>query len=155
MLEMDGQRLCGTVVMLVASLLITGTTAGGPGDEDPELTGFEQQDASVVIVENSGPVWEQPWVIEESPLFRIGDLSGQPEYELYRVSGAVRLSDGRLVIGNSGTSELRWYSETGEFIRSAGGAGEGPGEFSLLSVIIPIGGDSIAVGDPRLRRLSI
>ena len=152
---MDGQRLCGTVVMLVASLLITGTTACGPGDEDPEPTGFEQQDANVVIVENSGPVWERPWVIEESPVFRVGDLSGQPEYELYRVSGAVRLSDGRLVIGNSGTSELRWYSETGEFIRSAGGAGEGPGEFSRLSVIIAIGGDSIAVGDPRLGRLSI
>ena len=100
-------------------------------------------------------MWEQPWAIEESPLFRIGDLSGQPEYELYRVSGAVRLSDGRLVIGNSGTSELRWYSETSEFIRSSGGAGEGPGEFSLLSAVFPVGGDSIAVGDPRLRRLSI
>ncbi len=139
-------------------LAVLGLAAGATScsrDEAPQVQMAVRDSVGVHIVENTAPAWERPWVIADSPLFRVGDVSGQPEYELFRVTSAVRLSDGRLVIGNSGTSEVRWYSETGAFIRSAGRSGQGPGEFSLLSVVIPIGGDSIAVGDPRLRRLSI
>jgi len=139
-------------------LAVLGLAAGATScsrDEAPQVQMAVRDSVGVHIVENTAPAWERPWVITDSPLFRVGDVSGQPEYELFRVTSAVRLSDGRLVIGNSGTSEVRWYSETGAFIRSAGRSGQGPGEFSLLSVVFPIGGDSIAVGDPRLRRLSI
>lgn len=124
-----------------------------PSSSDPAYV--VRDSAGVRIVESTAPTWEQPWVTEEAPLFRVGDVPGQPEYELYRVSDAVRLSDGRLVIANSGTGEMRWYSESGEFLRSSGGIGEGPGEFNILSRVVPMVGDSLAAGDLRLRRLSV
>ena len=111
--------------------------------------------AGIRIVESTEPAEDRPWVISDSPLFQVGNVSGRPEYELYRVRGALRLSDGSIVIANSGTGELRWYSLTGEFLHSAGGTGEGPGEFLALASVFHLADDSTAAWDRRLRRLSI
>ena len=111
--------------------------------------------AVVPVVDNREPVWERSWTVDPAPLFRIGDESGRPEYELFRVSSAFLLSDGRLVIANAGTNEIRYYDDTGAFIRSVGGEGDGPGELRTPFILIPLAADSIAVGDLRLARLSI
>ncbi len=144
----------------LAILMILGLTGGlsacenaVPGEGSPS---FQTRDsANVVIVENSRPAGDQPWLIEETPTFSIGGASVDPAYQLWRVGGAVRLADGTIVIANRGTSELRWYSDTGEFIRSAGRQGQGPGEFEALSGMFLIAGDSVAATDVIQRRLSI
>ena len=56
--------------------------------------------------------------------------------------GAIRLSDGRIVIANRMTHEIRYFDSTGTWIRSSGRKGQGPGEFSDPFYIQPLRGDT-------------
>lgn len=46
---------------------------------------------------------------------------------------ALRLEDGRIVISNAGTGELRFYDHEGTHLWNAGRHGQGPGEFGEFS----------------------
>ena len=73
----------------------------------------------------------------------------------FRLSGdGITAHSGGLVVVNAGT-ELRFYSPTGALLKAAGGRGSGPGEFQIVSWLQRIPGDSIAVYDGRLRRVSV
>ena len=96
---------------------------------------------------------EAPWTIVDPPDLRIGAGSDDPSRRLYRVAGAVRLSDGTLVIAEGGLSELRWFGRDGGHLRTTRGT-EGPNALVLLAGIFLLGGDSIAVLDRRFRRIS-
>jgi hypothetical protein len=61
------------------------------------------------------------------------------------VNGVRRLSDGRIVVANGGSAQLRFYSEHGEFLTSAGRRGRGPGEFSYLASLLRITNDTLIV----------
>jgi hypothetical protein len=132
-------------------------TTGCAYDAAPDASvAFEVRDsAGISIVLSHRPSLAGAWTVDDSATLRIGHEPGRPEYELYRVTGAIQLSDGRLVIGNAGTSEIRWYSESGAFLRASGGEGDGPGEFRYMERIIPLPGDSIAAGDYALNRFSV
>ncbi len=64
------------------------------------------------------------------------------------------MPDGRIVVANNGTLELRFYDETGELVSRAGGQGGGPGEFLSLELISRFGPDSLLVVDIRSHRVS-
>lgn len=87
-------------------------------------------------------------------LLSIGEAGG-PEYEFFRVSDAFALRDGRVVVLNSGTEEVRVFSSDGTFIESFGGAGQGPGEFSNATRMFLSIGDSIIVWDDGNVRASV
>jgi hypothetical protein len=89
------------------------------------------------------------------PSFDVGRAEGAPGHELYRVTGAVRLADGRVVVANSGTSQLRFFDSTGRYLSSAGRRGGGPGEFTGNLKLLPYQGDSLLVWDARLLRFSL
>ena len=50
------------------------------------------------------------------PVIDIG-RGNTEEDQLYRVGGAVRLTDGRIAIANTGTGEIRFYSSDGALLR--------------------------------------
>ena len=56
---------------------------------------------------------------------------------------ATILADGRIVVANGGSGELRFFDSTGSHLASRGGQGEGPGEFLQLRSLEPWPGDSI------------
>ena len=87
--------------------------------------------AGIRIVENSTGQWESKdqWYLGSAPLIDIGGETGDPNSELYRVVGALRLDDGRIVIANGGSHQLRFYDPSGGYVGAAGGRGDGPGEF--------------------------
>lgn len=85
----------------------------------------------------------------------IGTADGPEAYALAQVAGAVQLSDGRIVIANGATNELRFYDEEGGFLRSVGRSGDGPGEFRNLDYLDVLPGDTMIVYDQRLRRTSV
>lgn len=89
-----------------------------------------------------------------APAFTVGEMEGTPEEELYGVSQAFFLSDGSLVAVNQGSRELRFFDERGRFSHAAGRTGEGPGEFSFPRLAARIHGDTIAVWDAALHRVS-
>ncbi len=128
--------------------------AGGEADSE---TYTARDSAGIRIVENVAPVWREgdEWHLSEQPVRDIGGQEGDPDYELYRVSNAVRLTDGRIAVANSGTNEIRYYDASGAFLLDAGGEGEGPGEFSFVSWVSRYRGDSIAAYDMRLMRVSV
>lgn len=99
-----------------------------------------------------GPI--ERWTVEPEPIVTIGTVDGPPEAQLFESHSAQLLSDGTIVIANSGTFELRFHDEQGRFVRSAGTEGDGPGEFRSLTSVWRMRGDTIVVWDSALKRLS-
>jgi len=72
------------------------------------------------------------WTVSEVASVEIGGEDPRPAYQMFRVSAAFRLADGTIVVANAGTLELRYYSPEGVHLATAGGRGQGPGEFRAL-----------------------
>jgi hypothetical protein len=87
------------------------------------------------------------WVVDSVPRVRIGQTDGPPEYLFGKVVGAVRLNDGRIVIADGQTNQLRFFDSAGVFIETTGRRGQGPGEFENFSSLFLTVGDSIVVTD--------
>jgi len=94
------------------------------------------------------------WRLAAEPLLEIGVVDGDPAYQLHQVSGATLLDDGRIALVNSGSSQLRIYDAQGTLTAQHGRKGSGPGEFQVPGRVYVIG-DTIAVFDQRLRRMSL
>ncbi len=119
------------------SLLVTSSLAcGGPGDDAGVVT--VRDSAGIRIVENTTPQWQEGerWRLSPEPVVDIGG-GDREEDQLFRVVGALRLSDDRIVVANGGTNEIRFYGPGGAFLSASGGEGEGPGEFRRLSAVAP------------------
>lgn len=70
--------------------------------------------------------------VSAEPILQIGLAEG-PEQQMFSgVVGVVRLQDGRIVVADGGSSQLRFFDADGQFLRTAGGEGQGPGEFEYL-----------------------
>jgi hypothetical protein len=94
------------------------------------------------------------WTAAAAPLLHVG-TGNAPGHELDRVYGGVLLPDGGVVIGNSGTGELRFFDRSGALTRTAGRKGRGPGEFQAVSWLRPYRGDSLLAFDLSLQRFSV
>jgi hypothetical protein len=140
-----------------SAVFLLAVVAGCSGAETVPSTFAVRDSAGVTIVESSGPAWQpqEGWRLSAAPLLTIGAVEGDEEYLLVRPWSSVRLADGAIVVANNGTQELRWYDTSGRFLKSAGGRGEGPGEFIGLWSIIALGEDSIVAHDERLARIAI
>ncbi len=137
-----------SILIAIATLV-----ACSPDGTIPAVT--VRDSAGVRIVENPESAPALDWVLDDEPALDIGGSDLGEDYELYGVRSAARLSDGRIVIANGGTHELRFYSSHGVFLRSAGREGEGPGEFSRMGWMQHLGGDSLFVYDYDLRRIAV
>ena len=102
--------------------------------------------AGIQVVENPAPPADSRlgWRIGPEPTVSIGTREGEEAYQLYIVRDAMMLPDGRIIVANGGTGELRIFGALGTHLASWGGEGEGPGEFDNLWQIEPWPGDSIA-----------
>lgn len=140
--------------MAAAAIVLAAT--GGCGD-DGAANAIVRDSAGVRIVESRGPAWDdaRAWRLSPEPVVSIGAVDAEPEYQLFGVRAVTRLSDGTIVVANSGSHEIRWYDPRGRFLRSAGGEGSGPGEFTALGWLAALPGDSVVAFDGRLLRLSL
>lgn len=94
------------------------------------------------------------WSLSSTPSIRIGTLDGPPEYQFDRVAYAGHLSDGRYIIVDGGSLDVRWFAADGSFQARAGGRGEGPGEFRRVAAAAISAGDSTVLFDPSNGRMS-
>lgn len=137
----------------LAALVLAGCGAG-----EPVASGAVVRDsAGVAIVENASPEWRrgEEWRLAAAPEVEIGVVEGESAYQLHDVVDAARLSDGRIVVLNAGTHELRYYDAEGRHLVSVGGEGGGPGEFRRPSHLFRLPGDSLLVVDASNQRLSL
>ena len=135
----------------IVLLLLAGCAAGDAAE--PTLV---RDSAGIAIVENSAEAVENAalWSLGEAEL-AIGVVEGEPAYQFHRVAGGALMPDGRIVVLNSGTQELRFFDASGRWLASGGGDGEGPGEFRAPVGLVPLAADSLLVWDGRLQRLSV
>ncbi len=144
--------------ILALSLLTIGCDTAGTSATG--LRAVVEDSIGITIVENARPAPDSrlPWEFGAQPSLSIGSVDSSGPDELYQVADATRLGDGRIVIANSGSAELRAFNADGSHQRTWGSRGDGPGEFSVRSPVAVARwpGDSIAASDGVLRpRLSI
>lgn len=137
-------------LVLAAALLGCGTGGGSVSST------AVRDSAGIRIVENpeAAPTGLD-WSFSERPLVDIGGEGSPEDAELFQVRRAVRLSDGRIVVANAGSSDLKYFDPAGTYLLSAGGPGEGPGEFRNITYMARFAVDSILVYDGRLIRVAI
>lgn len=137
-----------------------GCVLSGCGAEE-EAPAFEVQDSTGIrIAVSNSPQWSrdgEAWRVDSASALRMGVQEGEPEYQFFGLSDATRLPDGTLVASNVGSSELRFYSPEGDFVRSVGRRGAGPGEFGQFSSlrVCPMRGDRLAVEDAANDRINV
>lgn len=94
------------------------------------------------------------WTLSTDPDLRIGHMDGPADYLFDRVSAAVLLDDGGLVVADAGSVDIRVFDEAGDLVARFGQEGEGPGEFGWLGSL-EVRGDTIFAYDPALMRISL
>ena len=121
--------------------------ACSPSDDLPPLA-VQRDSAGITIIESLAPAWGDSahWRVGVEPLVDLAESGTGDAHHFYLVRDVRRLPDGGIVVANRGSDEIRKFSPDGGFIRSAGGSGEGPGEFTNLRRI-ELAGDSILVLD--------
>lgn len=153
--SLSGTKVVGRIEALARALVIC---VAGCADGTPNAANFQVIDsAGVRIVESTAPLWSdgQEWQVASTPTVDIGERQDDPNYQLFRVVGAIRLSDGRIVIANAGTHDLRFYDRDGAYDATTGGAGDGPGEFRNVGWVERFAADSLIAYDLKHRRLSL
>ena len=104
--------------------------------------------AGIAIVEHS--TLDVPaWTLDAAAAL---EMTGA---DLFRVAGAHRRADGRVVVANGGSSELLFFDDAGALTHRTGAIGAGPREFLGISALFAFGEDSLLVFDQRLDRFSV
>jgi hypothetical protein len=136
-------------ILLLLSLAACGGDAGAAGATVRDSAGIQ-------IVENRDGQWDEDggWRLSDEPALQIGVADGDTLYQMDRVRAALRLGDGRIVVANAGSQQLRWYDANGRHVASAGREGGGPGEFRGLFTLRRLPGDSVLAYDVGAFRLS-
>ena len=142
---MTGQKrtiALGPAATLALAVATAVGPAGGRSDASAQVT---RDSAAIRIVENARPADDSrlPWRIGPEPAVSIGEVVGDEAYLLHQANDATILPDGRIVIANTGTNELRVFDAAGLHLATWGGEGEGPGEFTGLAGVEPWPGDSV------------
>lgn len=87
------------------------------------------------------------WTLIDPPEAIIGGRADSEEsHQFTQIRGAVRMSDGRIVVGDWGSREARYFDASGNHLSTVGGRGEGPGEMRNLYRVDRIDGDTLVVG---------
>ena len=144
----------GRLAVVLGCLTAAAACEADSGPESsPGLTFQARDSAGIEIAENSGvPAEGERWSLDPEPLLSIGGPSAPPPAMFTVVTSAARLADGTVVVLENSTSELRFFDPRGEHLMTAGGVGEGPGEFEYGTSFVRLAGDSLLVdaGDRHL-----
>ena len=127
-------------------------------NERTESSPFVETDsAGIRIVENRADTatLRAGWALAAEPTLTIGGAGAPDAEQLYQVSGALRLPDGRIAIANGGAAQIRIHAADGTLLATWGRKGEGPGEYTQPTLAGRMNGDSLVVFDASQRRASV
>lgn len=123
--------------------------------ETPKFT-VEESAEGVPVLRNHCPELVLGWEVSEEPLLQLGSIDGDSTGlfggALNQGKKTVRQSDGGIVVLDR--QGIRYFSSTGEHLRTVGGIGEGPGEYLVPDGFILLPADTLAIFDRALRRLT-
>jgi hypothetical protein len=124
------------------------------GDRSTEAGAVLVRDsAGMRIVESSAPRWETgyAWTVSTDAIVTLGTVDGGGADSFFSVQDAILLADGRIVVADGGTNELRIFDQAGTHLQSIGGTGDGPGEFRWLLRIWTSADSTVAYDNARSR----
>lgn len=136
-----------TLLAVLASVVGCLSACGRDSSPAPHLV---RDSAGVSIVFSPAPEASGEVPRIGSPQLTVG-VAGT---ELNRVVGAVRLSDGRIVVADAGDAVIRYVSPEGTLLRTVGREGDGPGEFRTLQAMGRLAGDTVWAYDFSHHRLT-
>jgi len=126
----------------------------GIAEEDP-WAGTVRDSAGVVLVDNPAQgLWSdgEGWTLEEE--VRIGAFDGDPNHQFAQVGSIAVTSLGEILVMDRQIREVRVFSSSGEYLRSFGSPGEGPGQFGMgVADVLVMPGDTVLIPDPRNQRV--
>lgn len=150
MIDFVRGRALVPVLLLLPHLGCTGS------ERKQGWVGTLRDSAGVTIVENTTQgVWgnAEAWTLEEE--VRIGGLGGELPYQFGQVGSIAVDSRGSIYVSDAQAQEVRVFSRSGEYLRTIGSPGSGPGELAPgASVVLISLGDTLLVPDVRNRRIS-
>ncbi len=126
-----------------------------PGEVEAQRAASVVDSAGVSIITSDPFSSDRRCTVGDEPFFSVGDALGDERYEFYTLRGMARLSDGSVAVIDRRDQRVRIFSETGEFLRSMGGRGDGPGEFRNPWFLWVLPGDTLWVGDYRPQRFNV
>ncbi|MFN2315828.1 MAG: 6-bladed beta-propeller [Gemmatimonadales bacterium] len=91
------------------------------------------------------------WGVDGEPVLELGGGDHSAE-EFTSIRGAIRFADGRVLIAEGGSNELRLFGPDGAYLATWARRGQGPGEFSSVSSPMLHDGDTVFVMDLSARR---
>jgi hypothetical protein len=146
-------RVPGRLRGLLLALVVGAASCGEAGRDATTV----RDSAGVAIAETpvaalpSAPVWQ----LADPPLLQIGAVEGDRAQQFAGIEGVLRLRDGRLVVADRGSAELRFFDARGRHRASRGRPGDAPGEYRYLTGLGAGPGDSLWVFDFGLRRFTV
>ena len=93
--------------------------------------------------------------IDEKSVITIGRDEASEAEQFYEIRSVVRMEDGRIVVADGGSNEVRFFTPDGRYIESVGRKGQGPGEFTRLSWVKRMDSDSLVAWDQELGRVTV
>lgn len=137
-------------------LVLAASACRREGTSESAGEGSARDSAGIRIVDAPASTEGLPaWSLSAEPIVDIGSAEGDPNAPTFHITDALRLPDGRIVVVNQGTQDLRYFDADGRWLATAGGKGGGPGEFEGLYRAVHGDGDSLLAYDYRSRALSV
>lgn len=141
-------RIDRWLTSVMVGVLLVVTPACEPGG--PDSPALEVRDSlGIRIVESSTPAWEtvSGWRVSDAPLLEIGVAAGVSAEQFSQIMGVAGLRDGRWVIADGSTAELRVFDGSGAHLATWSRRGDGPGELRVILSFQRIVGDTLVVQD--------
>jgi hypothetical protein len=143
-----------TIIRIVALTVLGTMSASGQ-----QWTGSMTDSAGVQIVTNTRQgMWRagSGWTVEE--ILRIGTIDEEPEYQFGEIGWLTPGSDGSIYVLDIQGQHVKVFSPSGEYLRTIGGPGSGPGEMGIQNpgqAFVLLGlGDTVFVPDNANQRVN-
>jgi len=114
-----------------AALTLIALTACGEGAPPTTLARTDTLPGGRVRVTNLGPAWtpETAWRLEED--LRLGTIDDdRPDEQFADIYAVLSDDEDRIYVLDGQAQEIRVFAPDGDFLRTIGGKGDGPGELS-------------------------
>jgi len=133
--------------------LLLGTAACDGAATTEDMAATVRDSAGVQIVEHPASLIAAlpEWTAIGDPVIDLGG-GDHPAEEFTAIRSAVRLGDGRVLVAEGGSNELRLFGADGAALATWGRRGQGPGEFTGISTLDLLPGDTVAALDLNGRR---
>jgi hypothetical protein len=152
MLQVCDHRL--TKAIIWAASCVVAFLACSPETGSDDGSPVVRDSAGVTLIETREPDCDKapPVASLSGPALELG-LADSPDQQFHRIRQTALWGDSLLIVADGGSNELRVFDRRGRHVRSLGGAGRGPGEFSGLNSFV-LRADTLVAYDGGTRRVT-